>query len=263
MKNCSLKSEYKKLLRISNTQLKAELKKPEKEQDMQLVNECLENIAFCERELSLLRRERAASRGFSFGSLKKAGAALLVLAVSFAAFAAVSEAAGFRVWTAIIKRDAGYLRVDYVPEPTAAPVQVFEGWEDGERNYFSKWDLDCRIEEDGLVPFAAETEEYRFIEGSVRSTKKDYYATYTLRNGPCTVRVRMITKANQPDPVSVWGMDEAYPCCELTVSGIRAAYQTDDTGCVFATWQSNGCIFSASIFEPQEDPEEIIKLIVN
>lgn len=262
MRKKNLKSEYVKLLRISNTQLGAELKKPAEEQDIQLIDECLENIAFCKRELSLIREERASSRLASLGAFKKAGIALIVLVVSFAAFASVSEAAGFRVWTAIIKRDAGYLRVDYAPDPTASPVEASAPWEDGERSFFSKWDFDNRIESDGLVPFAAETADYRFIEGSVRYTKKDYYATYTLRNGSCTVRVRMMAKADQPAPVSVWGMDDAYPSFEIDCEGVKAVYQTDDAGCVFATWQANGCIFSASIFEPEEDAAGIVRMIV-
>ena len=262
MKYKSLKKEYRKLLRISNTQLKAELKKPGSEQDMQLIDECLESIAFCEKELSELGREGASARGFSLGALGRAGVALLVLIVSFAAFAAVSEAAGFRVWTAIIKRDAGYLRVDYVPEPTSAPVEVYKGWDDGEYSFFSKWDFDSRIEKDGLTPFAVENDDYRFVEGSVRSTPKDYYATYTLRNGSCTVRVRMIAKANDPSPVSVWGMNEKFAYYELTVKGIKAAYQTDDLGRVFATWQSGGRIFSASVFEPRGEAADIVSMIV-
>ena len=262
MKYKSLKKEYRKLLRISNTQLKAELKKPGSEQDMQLIDECLESIAFCEKALAELRAEKAPSRWASLGALGRAGIALLVLIVSFAAFATVSEAAGFRVWTAIIKRDAGYLRVDYVPEPTSAPVEVYKGWDDGEYSFFSKWDFDGRIEKDGLTPFAVENDDYRFVEGSVRSTKKDYYATYTLRNGSCTVRVRMIAKANQPDQVSVWGLDYAIPYYELDVNGIKAAYQTDDAGCVFATWQSGGQIFCASVFEPRGEAADIVSMIV-
>lgn len=262
MKNRSLKKEYRKLLRISNTQLKKELRKPASEQDGALISESLESIAFCEKALYESKRERAASRSGASLVLRRAGAALLVLILSFSAFATVSEAAGFRVWTAIIKQDAGYLRVDYMPEPTNAPAQVFKGWEDGEHSFFSIYDLNDRLFADGFSPFAAETEEYEFIEGSIRSTEKDYYATYTLRNEDCTVRVRMIAKANDPSPVSVWGMDYSIPYYETVVGGIKASYQTDDSGCVFATWQSEGRIFSASIFEPAEDPARILEIIV-
>ena len=262
MKNTISKNEYIKLLRISNTQLKNELKKPAAEQDLDLISECVESIAYYENELAELKRSKVRSGSSALASLRKVGAALLVLIVSFAVFATVSEAAGFRVWTAIIKRDAGYLRIDYVPEPTAAPVQVFEGWDDGEYSFFSIYDFNDRLRTDGFTSLAEETEEYEFLEGSIRSTVKDYYATYTLRNGSCTVRVRMIAKALESSPVSVWGMDAKFPYYEGVFSGVKAAYQTDDEGCVFATWQSGGCIFSASIFEPEEDPARILELIV-
>ena len=257
----SLKTEYVKLLRIAHTQLKSELKKPAAEQDLALVSECVESIAYYERELKELKAERASAHPGLYG-LKKAGIVLLVLLVSFSAFATVSEAAGFRVWTAVIKRDARYLRVDYAPEATAEPVEVYKGWEDGEHSFFSISDFNDRLCADGFTPLAEETEEYEFIEGSIRSTAKDYYATYTLRNGSCTVRIRMIAKANEPSPVSVWGMDANYPFYEANYDGVRAFYQTDGDGCVFATWQSAGCIFSASIFEPAEDPARILKIIV-
>ena len=262
MNNKSLKTEYRKLLRISNTQLKAELKKPASEQDAFLIDECLENISFCEKELASLRAEKAAFKGASFGSLRRAGVALLVLVLSFAAFATVSEAAGYRVWTALIKQDAGYLRVDYVPEPTAAPSEAQVSWEDGEYSFFSKYDFDWRIEQDGFEPFAEENDDFRFMNGSIRSTRRDYYAAYSLRGEVTSVYVRMIAKAVEPSPVTVWGMNESIPYYTLEVSGIRVTYQTESSGNLFATWQVRGCIFCASVFDPQGAPDEIFELIV-
>ncbi len=258
MKKSSVKREYLRLLRISNTQLKRELKKPDAEQDAALIDECLESIAFCRKALGGLRREKA---GFS-AVLRRAGAALLALVFCFAAFATVSEAAGFRVWTAIIKRDAGYLKVDYVPKPTNAPVSAFPGWDDMEYSFFSELDFDQRLVSDGFTPIVAEWGDYEFIEGSVRSTEKDYYATYTLQAEQACVRVRMIAKAGEPGPVSVWGMDESIPFTEAKVNGVPVSYQRESDGCVFATWQARGCIFSASLFDIAGPVEDVINEIV-
>ncbi|MCR5809341.1 MAG: hypothetical protein K6G56_07240 [Clostridiales bacterium] len=255
-------SEYIKLLRISKSQLKAELKKPAAEQDLDLISECLESVAYCKKQLSELRREKAHSGAGLLAGLRKAGVALLVLVLSFAAFATVSEAVGFRVWTAIIKQDAGYLRVDYVPEPTKAPVEEVRGWTDEEYSFFSIYDFDARLAEDGFTPFSIEWGGYRFVEGSIRSMKKDYYATYTLNGGGTCVRVRMIAKANDPEPVSVWGMDDEIPYSAALFNGIPTTYQTADDGYVFATWQVRGCIFCASLYDPKEPPEQILQMIV-
>ena len=260
MKRSDLKKEYLKLIRISKTELRAELKKPMAEQDISLINESLDSIAYCEKGLNELRREKRGAGAFT--ALRRAGVALLALIVCFAAFATVSEAAGFRVWTAIIKHDAGYLRVDYVPQPTAAPHSVFKGWEDGEYSFFSRLDFDERLTADGFNPISAEWGDYGFVEGSVRSTEKDYYATYTLQGEQGTVRVRMIAKAGEPTPVTVWGMDESIPCSQIEVDGIPVSYQTEDDGCVFATWQARGCIFSASLFGTEGSAEEILMNIV-
>ena len=289
MKRKVPKNEYIKLLRISRTGLRRELKKPTEKQDADYIEECVENIAFCEKELAELRRERASARGI-LPALSKAGTAVLALVLCFAFFATVSEAAGFRVWTAIIKRDAGYLRVDYVPNCTSAPsntaepsktsapsdtdapevtpapsetsAPIYAEWEDAEYSCFSREEFDRRLTQDGLTPFACEFGEFRFIEGSVRSTSKDYYATYTLMSPASCVRVRMIAKANDPEPVSVWGMKDDIPYTEAIINGVPVTYQTSSDGYVFATWQTRGCIFCASLYDPEIPAESILEMIV-
>lgn len=262
MNASGLKREYMKLLRISNTQLKRELKKPEAEQDLDLINECLESAAYCRKELEALRPARSASSLMPV--LRRAAVFALVLIVGFSAFATVSQAAGLRVWTAIFKWDAGYLKVDYVPEPTEAPAYSFPEWEDNEISFFEAGRFNERLVSDGLEPIASEEgqENARFIEGSIRSTKRDYYASYTLQGELGTVRVRMIAKSGEPTPVTVWGMDERIPVTETEVNGVPVSYQTEQDGCVFATWQAHGCIFCASLFDPAVPAEEILNDIV-
>lgn len=260
MKKTISRSEYVKLLRIANTELRGELKKPDASQDRELIAQCLESIAYYEGELLELKREKA-SRGGVLRALGRFGAALAALVVCFALFATVSEAMGFRVWTAIIKRDAGYLRVDYVPEPSASPI-VFDGWSDGEYSFFSDDEFAEKLKSDGFEPFAAEGEGYGFVEGSVRSTKTDYYASYTLQKGSCFVRIRMIAKANKPTPVTVWGVDESIPYDSMKVSGAEVLYQMQNDGCIFATWQARGCIFCASLFDLEDPPETVLGIIV-
>lgn len=260
MKASGLKREYLKLLRISNTQLRRELKKPEAEQDLDLINECLESAAYCQRELEALRPAKRASSAMAV--LRRAAVLALVLVVGFSAFATVSQAAGLRVWTAIFKWDAGYLKVDYVPEPTAAPMASFPEWEDNEISFFDADRFNERLVSDGLAPIAEALEGSRFIEGSIRSTKRDYYASYTLQGESGTVRVRMIAKSGEPMPVTVWGMDERIPVSRAEIGGVKVSYQTENDNCVFATWQAHGCIFCASLFDPAEPPERILGQIV-
>ena len=258
MKKGVTKSEYLKLLRRTETELRRELSKPAAQQDKLLIDECLESLSYYRKELEALRSERRTAASFSFA--RSFFTVVLALILTFAVGATVAEAAGFRVWTAIFKQDSGYLRVDYVPEITASPTERVE-WQDAEMNFFEYEKYAEELEKNGFEPFPGEWHGYEFAEGGVRSTKQEYYSSLTMRGKEGYIRIRMIAKAFFDGPTSVWGLDESIPTVHVHVNGIDAAYQSDGHY-AFATWQSGTRIYSVSVYDSVEDMEALLMDIV-
>lgn len=264
MKKRISKTEYVKAIRRTETALRRELKKSDAARDDALTAELIESLDYYRGELEAAKRESGAP-SFLAG-LKRAAVVMLAFIVSFAAFATIAQAAGFRVWTAIIKRDAGYLRVDYVPAatadptsvPSAAPTERETAWEDGEYSFFFADELEARMKEDGFAPLPTEWGNMEFVEGSVRRTANEYYAVSTLWGGGGCIKLRMIAKAD-PEQVTVWGLKEDAPVHTVKVGGTEAFYQVDEEdGTVFATWQKGNRVYCISMFECRLDPEELI-----
>lgn len=105
--------DYAKLYSRAERILDREIKKPKELRDDALIAECEETMLFsAEMERSLAseeaRRGFVPSRGLKRG-LVAAAAVILTLVIA----ATVAQAAGFRVWSALVHWDANYLRVDY------------------------------------------------------------------------------------------------------------------------------------------------------
>ena len=253
------KTEYVKLIRRTETALHRELKKPEEKQDADLISEHIESLAYYRERLDALR-ESAPSRAGSRGFARTALTAALALVLTIALGATVAQAAGFRVWTAIFRGDAGYLRVDYVPDATAVPAEA-AGWEDAQKSFYSYDEFSRELENNGFGFGLESWEGFEFLEGSIRSTREEYYSSYTMRSDEGYVRVRMIAKASPDTAVSVWGLDENIPAKFLDIGGIEAAYQADDSY-AFATWNDGARIYSVSVFDKPECIEPLLYKLV-
>lgn len=258
MKYGVTKNEYVKLIRRTETALKKELKKPDDKRDSELVSECVESLSYYRSEL--YRMEKARSHAPALRFARTALIAVLALVLTFGIGATVAEAAGFRVWTAIFKRDAGYLRVEYVPEITAAPT-ASPTWEDAERSFFEYGDFAAELSANGFVPFPGEWQGYEFTDGGVRSTKDEYYASYTLRSEEGYIRIRMIAKSSPIGKTSIWGLSDKAPAVHLDLDGVDAAYQIDGDY-AFATWQNGSCIFSVSVYGNAGCVERLLRAVV-
>lgn len=256
MKKGVTKREYIKLLRRTETELRSELKKPEAEQDGVLIDECLETLAYCRGELDSMR---AAVRGAA-SFMRTALAAALALVFTFAISATIAQAAGFRVWTAIFKQDAGYLRVDYVPVATAAPTAA-AGWADEQKSFYDHASFAEELTSNGFYPFVEEWQGYRFLEGSIRSTENEYYSGCTMRSDSGYIRVRMIAKTFVDTTTSVWGLNAEVPAVHLDINGIDAAYQVSGSN-AFATWQQGSRIYSVSVFDDASCIEPLLYALV-
>lgn len=253
------KTEYVKLIRRTQTALNKELKKPELEQDGDLISECLESLAYYRERLEALSEGRGV-RSFSRGFMRTALTAALVLVMTFAVGATVAQAAGVRVWTAIFRGDAGYLRVDYVPEVTAAPSEKV-AWEDAQKSFYNYRDFSRELSAGGFAEGLDNWQGFEFLEGSIRSTKDEYYSSYTMRADDGYITVRMIAKTTPDSVVSVWGLNESIPAVHLNIDGVDVAYQADDNY-AFATWVDGSRIYSVSVFDKPSCIEALLYELV-
>lgn len=260
MKSGVTKREYLDAIRRTNTALKAELRKKPELQDADLIAEYSESLLFYRRELEALRsRARSGSGALRF--IRSSAAVLLAVIVTMALGSAVAQAAGFRIWTAIIKRDMGYLRVDYTPTVTASPTEA-PHWADQEMNFFDAYSFSEQLTRDGFEPFVAELDGYEFFEGGIRSSDSEYYASYTLRSGSAFARVRMIRKAVADGSVTVWGLPADAEVVRQTIGESEVAYQIDEN-VAFATWEHDGNLYCLSMYERTDGARELIELLTD
>ncbi len=127
MKNRFLTSkDYAKLAARAKRILDRELSKPSREWDEALIRECEETMRLCAGKGSAARDSVRAAKLPSFG-LRKALIVMLSVLAALALSASVAQAAGIRVWSALLHWDAGYLMVDYPTQSTEVPDYWTEG----------------------------------------------------------------------------------------------------------------------------------------
>ncbi len=123
MKNRFLTSrDYAKLYNRAKRTLDCELSKPSEKWDEGLIEELEETMLYCAERKKVLFSEEKSSKSF-LPSIRLRRALVVVIAVlaALALTATIAQAAGFRVWSAIIHWDLNYLRVDYNANPTDTP----------------------------------------------------------------------------------------------------------------------------------------------
>lgn len=114
--------DYAKLYNRAKRTLDCELSKPSEEWDEGLIEELEETMLYCAERKKVLFSEEKSSKSF-LPSIRLRRALLVVVAVlvTLALSATIAQAAGFRVWSALIHWDLNYLRVDYNGNPTDTP----------------------------------------------------------------------------------------------------------------------------------------------
>lgn len=106
----------------------AEIKKPEAEQDADLLEECLETMSYLHDVIESLSRQTQNQRS-GVGSrivLRRVAIVAIALAILLIGMS-VAEAAGFRVWSALIHWDSRYLHVTFAPEDQEGKLQSSPG----------------------------------------------------------------------------------------------------------------------------------------
>lgn len=203
--------EQKKRIKECLSQLKyldsvyaAEIKKPEAEQDTDLLEECLETMSYLHDVVESLSRQTQIQRS-GVGSrivLRRVAIVAIALAVLLIGMS-VAEAAGFRVWSALIHWDSSYLHITYAPEdqeplPQTGPKTGVES--DTEESAFNDEIVCYTIEQatnalgvsillPNYLPNEMAESYVSYTRSSVDSTSKmltilwensDYYITYNV-----------------------------------------------------------------------------------
>lgn len=157
-------------IRRINSILNSELNKSAEEQDSALISECIDNLLFFRRELASIRackreqKARASRSGFSAltPSMRRVVLIPLCVVLLLAAGATAAQAAGFRVWSALVHMDANYLRVDYPANPDSNPYAHGDKASPGDRLDFStETDMLDSFSRFGIL-YPAELEGFRF-----------------------------------------------------------------------------------------------------
>ena len=110
--------ELKKLARDSERMLKTEASKPQGERDDELIDECAENMLYCESSIAELRREKAARTSRSLKllprtSLGRVAATVLIALGAFALGAAVVSAAVKAPWASKVDEEKDSLTIQF------------------------------------------------------------------------------------------------------------------------------------------------------
>lgn len=126
MRNKNLSSkEYAKLSAKAERILEKETKKAMGARDDALIDECMETLRYCnEREAAVKMEDLEKENGHSGGiKLKRAAIAACLVLVVLIISASVAQAAGFRVWSALVHWDKNYLSVNTAPTQENDPAQ--------------------------------------------------------------------------------------------------------------------------------------------
>lgn len=126
MRNKNLSSkEYAKLSAKAERILERETKKALGVRDDALIDECMEMLRYCnEREAAVKMEDLEKENGHSGGiKLKRAAIAACLVLVVLIISASIAQAAGFKVWSALVHWDKNYLTVNSAPTQENDPAQ--------------------------------------------------------------------------------------------------------------------------------------------
>ena len=218
MKNKFLTSkDYAKLFERAKRILDREISKPSDEWDEGLIEELEETMLYCaERKKVLLSEEKQSRRLQPSFKLRRALVIVVAVLASFAVFATVAQAAGFRVWSAIMHWDKNYLRVDYTGNVTETPddQDVSNGNEPVEEDDAITVKFDSY---DALIAYMGDRIEFPIgVDGlefvSARVTEDDEAAILhtVYRHLDDTVIIdTTITKSAELDTITVGNQDDS------------------------------------------------------
>ena len=238
--------DYAKLFIRAKKILDREMSKPSAEWDEALISECEETMLYCaERKKVLYSEEKQNRKCLPSFKLRKAFIAVIAVLATLALSATAAQAAGFRVWSALIHWDINYLRVDYTGNPTEDPTDVVTNNDktpieevDSVSVNFDSYDALVAYMK-GKVLFSSMTEEMQFISATLTEDEDMalLHSWYMLEGENVGITVT-IPKSPDEDTVYLGNID---------YSEFDAVYTKEICGteCIFGTKEEKThCIFT-------------------
>lgn len=237
-------------IRRINYILNGQLKKKAAEQDRALISECIDALLFFRHELDSIRSAEKAqerrSAHFSLGAfarpMRKSVLIPLCVVILLIVSATVAQAAGLRVWSALIHMDADYLRVDY-SKGTDSPSSDDEGaYMINRLNFSTESDMLDSFSKLGIL-YPDALNGYRFISASVDCTGNTYRSVRislvdeARRDLLINVRLNGSDSNNDKSYYSVWYGGQVDEYIRQDISGIEFTYIVgrEYTAVTFAT----------------------------
>ncbi len=244
MKNKFLTSrDYAKLFERAKRILDREISKPSDEWDEGLIEELEETMLYCaERKKVLLSEEKQSRRLQPSFKLRRALVIVVAVLASLAVFATIAQAAGLRVWSAIVHWDKDYLRVDYSGDQSHLPNEdvnesgVIEQGSESSGESFSTLDS-LKSYLGAEIPYLEGYDE--FFDSAFASKSDDIMyvkSKYKAPYGVITVEITVVSMgAPEQAAASVIHNDEFDDVYEKNIDGIDCIFgvKSKKTVCLF------------------------------
>lgn len=252
METCLSKKDYMKAIRRTNTVLRRELRKNTAEQDLDLIRECVESLSYYRRRVNELAAqnklnasEPARLRPHAWQRAVLTSIAIVcVLALGVTA----AQSAGWRIWDAVIKWDAGYLQVDYKPKATSHPTHESPWVFVPENSVFSSYDDFVKaITKYGIaVPPRQWVSRLLFSDGAVTYDVQRGSVSCNYYSANFSAALNVYTEFNAGNVISVGLGPSASTNREVNesmIDGVCVMWHISQ-GMFYATWQRGASVYA-------------------
>lgn len=230
-----------------------EMSKSADVRDEALLLECLETLEFLHERIRMLD-EMQRSEGHIYPTAPRTRAAIAAcVAIAVLLISGVAQALGFRVWSALIHWDAGYLNVNYVPE-SQGELNISEGgiistpyMDNGEENAFDQYPTpEDALEALGITAMLPtnlpEEMALKRIIGDVSALRKSLIIDYASDNHMLHYETNAYSETETAALVVLPGDESSYKTYES--NGVTYLLSTVDDGTTYATWMDGNTVYS-------------------
>lgn len=234
MKNRFLTSrDYARLFERAKRILDHEFSKPSAEWDEGLIEELEETMLYCAERKKVLYSEEQSKRLQPSFKLRRAFVIVIAVFAFLVLSASVAQAAGFRVWSAIVHWDLNYLRVDYTGNSAEKPedqdiINDRTPTEEADAITVNFDSYDVLVAHMGdRILFPSEIDGLEFVSAIVTEDDEAaiLHSVYRLENDSVVID-NIIPKSVETDTISIGNIDasvydEVY---ERDINGVKCIF---------------------------------------